>query len=234
LSYCKLLLLLLERKAICFVYSGEKKTRESSVVESPKNSRARLLSELCRARLDPGKSEIAPDSTRPTCAPPLHRISGFPSHPPSPSTPASSSSSSRRPPPSPPPPLGGRLSHTHRSRGLRRPHDYDDAAPSRGTCSPSLARSLAPISAASPPSPPRRSRVLGFAPGFTRRAGSDPSARALPSSQQQQEDDEMLVPHQELPVAGPEAAPQPMEGEDLSLPAPSVLVLVGLRVSSSR
>ncbi|CAD6270087.1 unnamed protein product [Miscanthus lutarioriparius] len=30
-------------------------------------------------------------------------------------------------------------------------------------------------------------------------------------ARQQQEDDEMLVPHQELPVAGPEAAPQPME-----------------------
>lgn len=41
----------------------------------------------------------------------------------------------------------------------------------------------------------------------------------------------MLVPHQELPVAGPEAAPQPMEGEDLSLLSPSVLVLVGLCVS---
>jgi len=34
----------------------------------------------------------------------------------------------------------------------------------------------------------------------------------------------MLVPHQELSVAGPEAAPQPMEGEDLSLLSPSVLV----------
>ncbi|CAD6340697.1 unnamed protein product, partial [Miscanthus lutarioriparius] len=32
-----------------------------------------------------------------------------------------------------------------------------------------------------------------------------------PPLEQQQEDDEMLVPHQELPVAGPEAAPQPME-----------------------
>jgi len=27
----------------------------------------------------------------------------------------------------------------------------------------------------------------------------------------------MLVPHQELPVAGPEPAPQPMEGEDQGL-----------------
>ncbi|PWZ45490.1 Ubiquitin carboxyl-terminal hydrolase 12 [Zea mays] len=53
-------------------------------------------------------------------------------------------------------------------------------------------------------------RVLGCVPRFMRRAGSDPSARALPSSQQQQ-GDEMLVPHQELPVAGPEPAPQPME-----------------------
>ncbi|ONM32287.1 Ubiquitin carboxyl-terminal hydrolase 13 [Zea mays] len=52
-----------------------------------------------------------------------------------------------------------------------------------------------------------------------------------PPLEQQQEDDEMLVPHQELPVAGPEAAPQPMEGEDLSLLSPSVLVFVGLCVS---
>jgi ubiquitin carboxyl-terminal hydrolase 7 len=32
-----------------------------------------------------------------------------------------------------------------------------------------------------------------------------------PPLEQQQEDEEMLVPHQELPVAGPEPAPQPME-----------------------
>lgn len=213
--------------------------RESSVVETRESQKlpswAPVWTLNCGVPV-PGSTqenhEIAPDSTRrdrPVL--PLHRISSFPSpasHPPPPSTPAPSSSSSRRRP-TPPPLGGGRLSHTHRSRERRRPHDYDDAAPSRGTCSPShsLARSTAPISAASPPSPARRSRALGFAPGFTRRAGSDPSARALPSSQQQQEDDEMLVPHQELPVAGPEAAPQPMEGEDLSLLPPPVLVLVG-------
>ena len=31
----------------------------------------------------------------------------------------------------------------------------------------------------------------------------------------------MLVPHQELPVAGPEPAPQPMEGEDQGPPRDS-------------
>nr|CAB3462100.1 unnamed protein product [Digitaria exilis] len=46
---------------------------------------------------------------------------------------------------------------------------------------------------------------------FTRRAGSDASVLRCPPPQQQQEDEEMLVPHQELPVAGPEPAPEPME-----------------------
>jgi hypothetical protein len=112
--------------------------------------------------------------------------------------------------------------------GRRGPHDYDDAAPSRGTCSHTKASS--PRSPRPAPLAAAPMRVLGCAPRFTRRAGSDSSARALPSSQQQQ-GDEMLVPHQELPVAGPEPAPQPMEGEDLSLLSPSVLVLVCLCVS---
>ncbi|CAL4892217.1 unnamed protein product [Urochloa decumbens] len=40
-----------------------------------------------------------------------------------------------------------------------------------------------------------------------------------PPLEQQQEDEEMLVPHQELPVAGPEPAPQPMEGVAQTEPA---------------
>nr|CAB3465917.1 unnamed protein product [Digitaria exilis] len=38
-----------------------------------------------------------------------------------------------------------------------------------------------------------------------------PPCSVSPPPQQQQEDEEMLVPHQELPVAGPEPAPEPME-----------------------